>query len=107
MNIKLKLLIKRICSNDDALLVDHDLNVTVLDSDLKAELNALIKNMSFNELYRVTGYFIDELEGDGLDMDDNNMDAPDIYLSFCINECNQTLEDAQEYVNEFKANNLE
>ncbi len=107
MNNKIKTLIKKICSTDDALLVDHDLNVTVLDSDLKNELSALIKNMSFNELYRVTGYFLDELEGDGLNIDDDELVNPDTYLAFCLNECEQTLEDALSYVNEFKLNNME
>lgn len=107
MNNKIKALIKKICSTDDALLVDHDLNVTVLDPSLKNELSALIKNMSFNELYRVSGYFIDELEGDGLSMDNDEMDNPETYLSFCLDECDQTLEDALSYINEFKLNNLE
>lgn len=106
MNKQIKTLIKKICSTDNTLLVDHDLNVTVLDSSLKNELNALIKNMSFTELYRVTGYFIDELEGDGLNMDDDEMDNPSAYLAFCLEECDQTLQDVKDYVNDFKSNNL-
>ena len=107
-NIKqIKDLVLNISANDNAVLMDHDLNVTVLDSSLRLELNSLIKNMTFNELNRVVGYLIEELEGDGIDMNDVEMDDPDLYMSFCLNECDQTLEDVQAYINEFKINNIE
>jgi len=105
--IEVKILIKKICAKDDAVFLDHDLNVSILNKKLREKFKALTKAMIFNELNRVVGYFIDELEGDGINMDYEQMDDPDKYLAYCLDECEQTLEDVQNYVNEFKANNLE
>ena len=104
---EVKILIKKICAEDDAVLLDHDLNVSILDKKLRVKLNALIKTMTFNELNRVVGYFIDELEGGDMNMNDNEMDDPDMYLAYCLDECGETLQDVQDYVNEFKTNNLD
>lgn len=105
MNIQIKKLVKKICSDDSALLLDHDLNITILNSTYRFEISNIVKNLSFNETNRVLGYFIEELEGDGINMDEDEMDNPDAYLSFCIKECGETLENALAYVNEFRANN--
>ena len=104
---EVKILVKMICAKDDAVLLDHDLNVSILDKKLRVELNALIKTMTFNELNRVAGYFIDELESGEINMDQNEMDDPAMYLAYCLDECGETLQDVQDYVNEFKSNNLE
>lgn len=102
---EVKNIIKTICSKDDTVMLDHDLNVSILDKNMRVELNALVKGMTFNELNRVVGYFIDELEGDGINVNDDEMDDPDIYLSFCINECDQTEEELQDFVKIFKDTN--
>jgi len=101
-NVKeVKTIIKTICAKDDAVMLDHDLNVSILDENLRVELNALITSMTFTDLNRVVGYFIEELEGGGINMSDDEMDDPDIYLSFCINECDQTEDALQDFVNVF------
>lgn len=105
MNAEIKKLVRRICSDDAAYLLDHDLNITILNAHLRAEIQTLVRTLSFNETNRVLGYFIEELEGDGINMDEDELDNPDAYLSFCIKECGETLENALAYVNEFRANN--
>lgn len=105
MNVEIKNLVRKICSDDTAFLVDHDLNITILNTDLRAEVQTLVRNLSFNETNRILGYFIEELEGDGINMGTDEMDNPDTYLAFCIKECGETLENALAYVNEFRANN--
>lgn len=103
---EIKNVIKTICSKDDAVMVDHDLNVSILDSLLKSKLNELVYNMTFAELNRVVGYFIEELEGDGLNLVCDKMDDPYTYLAFCMEECEQTLEDTRDYVENFRLINL-
>lgn len=44
---EIKNIIKTICSKDDAVMVDHDLNVSVLDKNLVEDLRTLVKNMTF------------------------------------------------------------
>lgn len=107
MKIDIKNLIKKICTSDTRVITDHDLNITVLDPKLRTELKTAMMGLTFSEMNRVIGYFIEELEGDGINMEMDKMDDPDTYLAFCLNECDQTLEDVQAYVNEFKHNNLE
>lgn len=103
--LKIKTLIKKICE-EDVVLVDHDLNVTVLKDNFRGELNDLIKDFDFVEFNRVLGYFLDELEGSRIEMTNGIMDNPDLYLIFCIDECGLSIEDLQEYINEFKKNNF-
>lgn len=102
---EIKYLVKKICSEDDVLMVDHDLNISILDDKLSDSLRSLVKDMTFTELNRVAGYFIEELEGDGIDMNDSEMDNPDTYLAFCINVCEQSDHELRDYVNLFKETN--
>jgi hypothetical protein len=103
--LKIKTLIKKIC-DEDAVLADHDLNVTILNENLRDQLKALIQGFDLVELNRVLGYFIDELEGDGIHMDNCKIDDPDMYLIFCINECEQTIEELHAYTEEFMTRNF-
>lgn len=102
---KIKILIKKICDGD-AVFVDHDLNVTITKLDLKMELWRLIHMLEFSEMNRVIGYFIDELEGDGINLKKDKMDNAQTYFKFCLDECGISRKDLIDYVYTFKNNNL-
>ena len=86
--------------------MDHDLNVTVIDKKKRNELISMIQDFDLVEMNRVLGYFIDELEGGGIDIEKCDFDNPDLYLIYCINECGLTMDEIASYINEFKENNL-